>query len=227
MTVLAFDVYGTLVDTAGITEALGPVVGDIAADFARRWRERQLEYTFRRALMKRYVEFPICVRQALEHTASTMNVLIDDDNRDRLLEAFRRLPAYPDALPALQDLRSAGMRIFAFSNGTASDVESLLTHNGLRPSFDGIVSLMDVQTYKPDPVAYEHLKQASAAGNADVWLVSGNPFDVIGAISGGLKGAWVRRGYCEYDPWEFPPTATMHSLIELPAIVAGHAEPSG
>jgi 2-haloacid dehalogenase len=138
-----------------------------------------------------------------------------------LLEAFRRLPAFPDALPALQGLRSAGIRIVAFSNGTTSDVESLLTHNGLRPSFDGIVSLMDVQTYKPDPVAYEHLKQASAAGNADVWLVSGNPFDVIGAISGGLKGAWVRRGYCEYDPWEFPPTATIHSLIELPAIVSG------
>jgi 2-haloacid dehalogenase len=227
MTVLAFDVYGTLVDTAGITEALRPIVGEIAGDFARRWREKQLEYTFRRALMKRYVEFPVCVRQSLDHTASALNVLIDDDHRERLLAGFRKLPTYPDAIAALDRLRQTGARMFAFSNGTARDVGSLLTHGGIRGYFDGIVSLMDIRTYKPDPAAYDYLRRASVAREEDVWLVSGNPFDVIGAISAGLKGAWVRRGFCEYDPWEFPPTATIATLAELPALIGRPSPPAG
>jgi 2-haloacid dehalogenase len=220
MTIVAFDVYGTLVDTAGIGAALRPVVGDIAPEFARRWREKQLEYTFRRALMRRYVEFPVCVDQAFDHTLRTLNVVVDDDDRARILEAFRTLPAYPDAQPALEVLRARGVRCIAFSNGIARDVEALLVHGGLRAQIEGIVSLADIRTYKPDVAAYEYLCDATHTDANDIWLVSGNPFDVIGALGAGLRAAWVRRGYCEYDTWEFTPTAIVETLTGLPELFA-------
>ena len=45
--ILAFDVYGTLISTHGVT-ALREVVGEKADELSRNWREKQLEYSFRR-----------------------------------------------------------------------------------------------------------------------------------------------------------------------------------
>ena len=51
---------------------------------------------------------------------------------------------------------------------------------------------------------------------AEAWMISSNPFDVIGAISAGMRGAWVKRSFTSiYDPWEIEPTITIGSLTEL------------
>ena len=63
---LAFDVYGTLIDTQGVTAALAPHAGGRAADFSRAWRDKQLEYSFRRGLMKSYRNFAVCTAEALD-----------------------------------------------------------------------------------------------------------------------------------------------------------------
>jgi 2-haloacid dehalogenase len=56
---VAFDVYGTLVDPAGMAEHLRADVGDEAPAFATLWREKQLEYAFRRGLMQHYATFAV------------------------------------------------------------------------------------------------------------------------------------------------------------------------
>ena len=40
---LAFDVYGTLIDTQGVVASLQQLVGDQASDCSRTWRDKQLE----------------------------------------------------------------------------------------------------------------------------------------------------------------------------------------
>jgi 2-haloacid dehalogenase len=213
---IAFDIYGTLVDTAGVTDRLRPLVGERAPDFAQRWREKQLEYTFRRALMGTYVDFAVCVEQSLQFTASAFGIALDPAaNRDLLLQ-YRQLPAFADSAPALEALRALGMRTFAFSNGRADDVDSLLRHAGIRERFDGVVSLMDINTYKPSAAAYAYFRRRCCGDGDDAWLVSGNPFDVIGAIAAGMKAIWVRRSaHSQFDPWEFRPTAIVSDLREI------------
>lgn len=216
---IAFDIYGTLLDTAGVTDRLRPILGERAAQFAARWREKQLEYTFRRALMRTYVDFAACVAQSLDYSAAAFGITLDAAVRDDLLQQYRQLPAFPDSAPALETLRGKGLRIFAFSNGRADDVEALLRHAGLRERFDGVVSLMDICTYKPDPEAYRYFRHRAGAGDEQVWLVSGNPFDVIGAVAAGMKAVWVRRAaHTPFDPWEFRPTAVVADLREIAGI---------
>jgi hypothetical protein len=50
---LAFDLYGTLVEPSGMAKHLAHDVGAKATEFADCWREKQLEYSFRRGLMQR------------------------------------------------------------------------------------------------------------------------------------------------------------------------------
>jgi 2-haloacid dehalogenase len=40
---LAFDVYGTLIDTHGVVSRLQEMIGENAREFSRQWREKQLE----------------------------------------------------------------------------------------------------------------------------------------------------------------------------------------
>ena len=215
-TTLAFDVYGTLIDTDGVVTRLRQLLGEGAEEFSRRWRERQLEYSFRRGLMRAYQDFSVCTRQALDHTCLATGAALSGEDRRALLEAYRALPAFADAAPALSDLRAPGQRLFAFSNGSAEAVRTLLEAAGLLDLFQDVVSVDEIGSFKPDPAVYHHLLRRSGAVGASTWLVSSNPFDVIGAISAGLRAAWVRRSPAAvFDPWDIPPTLTVAGLLEL------------
>ncbi|WP_321529225.1 HAD-IA family hydrolase [Sedimenticola selenatireducens] len=138
----AFDVYGTLIDTAGITQSLNRLVGDQASLFSSRWRDKQLEYSFRRGLMRDYVDFSVCTRQALKYTSAQLELPISDAAAQTLLDEYRRLPAFPDVPTALEQLKSAGHRLYAFSNGLPDDLEALLDSAGIRHAFIDIISVM-------------------------------------------------------------------------------------
>ena len=221
--VLAFDVYGTLIDTNGVTGLLGTMVGEKAAEFSRLWRDRQLEYSFRRGLMRRYADFGVCTRDALDHTCAFMQADLDTGQKQQLLDCYRTLPAFADAGPALEALEAAGHRLYAFSNGTREAVEGLLVAAGIRDRFLDIVSVDEISSFKPDPAVYSHFLARTGAGAGSAWLVSSNSFDVIGAISSGMRAAWVKRSEeALFDPWGIEPTAIVHSLAGLQAAVQGY-----
>lgn len=213
---LGFDVYGTLIDTAGMAMALREHVGEQAPAFAVAWRSKQLEYAFRRGLMQRYRDFSVCTRQALDYCCLQFRTPIDDDGRSKLMERYLFLPAFPDAQPGLAALRQSGFRLFAFSMGRYDDVTALLDHARLREHFEGIVSLEAIECYKPSPAAYRHFMDTTGTPAADAWLVSGNPFDVLGAVAAGICGAWVKRSPdAILDPWEIAPTVIADDLPGL------------
>ncbi|MEZ5537847.1 MAG: haloacid dehalogenase type II [Thiolinea sp.] len=213
---LAFDVYGTLIDTHGVVTALQGMVGDKAAAFSQSWRDKQLEYTFRRGLMQRYENFPRVTRQALDYCCAVYGAKLSDAQKDELMAVYRVLPAFADVPAALSELSQAGFGMYAFSNGIAKDVNGLLLHAGIRDYFDGVVSVDDVRSFKPDPAVYAHFLAQSGAVAEQSWLISGNPFDVIGAVSAGMKAAWVQRSESAvFDPWGIEPTVVVRSLGEL------------
>lgn len=88
----AFDVYGTLINTHGLVSNLEKIVGEQAAAFSQTWREKQLEYSFRRGLMKRYKPFDQCTRDALEFTCKAYNVRYETSQVRDLLQGYRVLP---------------------------------------------------------------------------------------------------------------------------------------
>lgn len=217
-TTIAFDVYGTLVDPLGIADTLRGFVGDRAPVFAQSWREKQLEYTFRRALMRRYRDFAVCTREALVHTDARLATGLSPAAIEALMARYLELPAYPEAVEAVAALRGRGHRVFAFSNGRPDDLRHLLQFGGLLDLLDGVVSVDPVSSYKPDPAVYEHFLRSTDSRAAATWLVSGNPFDVIGARSAGWHAAWVRRDPAAvFDPWGIEPDATVPGLLNLDA----------
>ncbi len=213
---IGFDVYGTLVDPIAVQHALDPVAGSGAEALARLWREKQVEYSFRRGLMRDYVDFDVCTAQALEHAAALLGIRIAPQERERLLQAYRRLEQFPEAVAALEALRRRGHRLFAFSNGTPEGVRAVLGHAGVLPLLEDVISVDEVRSFKPDPDVYALLARRAGRPMAETWLVSCNGWDVIGAKRAGLRAAWVKRSAAGLlDPWGVEPDLVVPELRAL------------
>jgi 2-haloacid dehalogenase len=73
-----------------------------------------------------------------------------------------------------------------------------------------------VRSFKPNPGVYAHFLRQAGVEGGEAWLVSSNPFDVIGAVSAGMRAAWVKRvPEALFDPWEVEPTLVVTTLNDL------------
>ena len=214
--VLAFDVYGTLTDTNGVEKALSKHTQD-PVSFSRLWRAKQLEYSFRRGLMKSYLSFTECTRQSLKYTAAYYGVALGREEMELLMSVYTTLPAFPDVAPTLQKLRDENYSLFAFSNGPAAAVKTLLRDANILRYFQDIVSTEEVSSFKPDPAVYRHFAKRAGCPPENVWLVSANSFDVLGAVFFGMKAVWIQRNPAMIlDPWEREPTLILNRFADLP-----------
>lgn len=217
---LAFDVYGTLVDPMGMSELLACDARDAAQSVSTMWREKQLEFSFRKGLMRAYEDFGVCTRQALRYAMASHGLTLTKKREDELMAAYLQLPAFDDALPALRALEGNYL-MFAFSNGTPAALKKVLGHNDLLPLFDGLVSVDDIKSFKPDPAVYAYARRATGAMDQPLCLVSSNAWDVIGARSAGLMAIWVQRdAHKVFEDWGIEPNAIINSLSELPGVLS-------
>jgi 2-haloacid dehalogenase len=213
---LGFDIYGTLVDPLEMNEHLGEVVGEGAERFSALWREKQIEYTWRRGLMREYADFGVCTRQALDYAALSFGLELSSDQRERILQEYQNLRPFPDVLPGLERLRSEGHTLVAFSNGVERTARVLLERGGVLDHLGDVVSVDDLGTFKPDPEVYRYLARRLDRPVGETWLVSSNGWDVIGAKSAGLRAAWVRRNpNAVFDPWGIEPDLVVENLEQL------------
>ncbi|KAK3384947.1 HAD-like domain-containing protein [Podospora didyma] len=202
--VIAFDLYGTLLSTESIAVELAKLFGDDnAKPIAALWRRYQLEYTWRINSMGIYRSFSQITRGALQHAVAESGCTLSSDGSDKLMKAYDALRVFCE-IPAALDLvreSSQAVEAYVFSNGTDDMVSaSIATSPDLKPYaelFLGLVTVDsgDVRVFKPHRKTYEHLVRAvGKEGQAGhVWVITANPFDVIGAKAAGLQSAWIDR----------------------------------
>ena len=213
---IGFDIYGTLVDPLEMNEHLRLFTEEKADRMGELWRDKQIEYTFRHALMRKYESFGVCTRQALVFAARALGVELSEEDQEKLIEEYQNLRPFPDVLPGIEALKKEGHTLVSFSNGVEETTRTLLERAGVLPHLDGVISVDDVKSFKPDPEVYLYLAQRLERAPGETWLVSSNPFDVIGAKSAGLKAVWVKRKPdAQFDPWGIEPDLVAPDLETL------------
>ena len=214
---IGFDIYGTLVDPLEMNEHLRPLVGkDLADRMSELWRNKQIEYTFRRALMRRYEDFGNCTRRSLDYAARVSGVELSGEDHERLVKEYQNLRPFPDVISGLKAMKEEGHTLVAFSNGVEATARTLLERAGVLSHLEGVISVDDLRTFKPDPQVYLYLAGRLRRAPEETWLVSSNPFDVIGAKATGLKAAWIRRSPdVQFDPWDIEPDLVAPDLEAL------------
>ena len=167
--VLAFDVYGTLIDPHGVVALLQTMIGAQAASFSSLWRNKQLEYTFRRAAMgggDQYRDFAVCTQAALDYADQVMQTALSDTRKASLLSAYGELPAFAEVATSLQQLAAGGYDCWAFSNGTPDGIAGVLAHAAIDQHLAGVFSVNQVGSFKPAPDVYSAFARQHARDQA-------------------------------------------------------------
>jgi 2-haloacid dehalogenase len=216
-----FDAYGTLLDiNSAIAQNSASIVENVDA-LAALWRQRQLEYTWTRSLMKRYADFWELTEAALEYALSTLGLAGRAGLRDSLMNSYLKLAAYPDVAETLRELRSLGVATAILSNGTPKMLQEALRANNLTTYIDACLSVDELKIYKPDPRVYQLVCDQLGVSAQQVWFVSSNAWDVAGAASFGFNAVWINRQNYAREYHFAPIHSELRSLSEISALLHG------
>ena len=203
-----FDAYGTLFDVHSVVQRCETCWPGKGAAVSQLWRAKQLEYTWQRSLMQRYVPFSTVTREALAYACEALKLELSVAQMEGLMAEYLRLAMYPDVAGTLKKLQG---RKAILSNGSPDMLEPLVENSGLE--LDAVISVDELQVYKPAPQVYE--LAVKKLGTKKIGFVSSNCWDALGAKSYGFSVYWINRARSPIDRLGFKPDAVLASLSEL------------
>ncbi|MEO8718792.1 MAG: haloacid dehalogenase type II [Burkholderiales bacterium] len=211
---LVFDAYGTLYDVHSVIRRCDEQWPGKGTALSQLWRQKQLEYTWQRSLMRRYVPFSQITREALAYACESLRLPLDATRSDSLMREYLKISAYPDVPGALEKLKG---KKAILTNGSPDMIEPLVKHSGLK--FDAVLSVDAVQQFKPVPEVYQLAVDRLGVAKANIGFVSSNCWDALGAKSFGFRVFWINRSGAPVDKLGFQPDALLGSLGDLPEVL--------
>lgn len=192
--ILAFDVFGTVVDWHGsIVRELQRLAPQVDGDaFALAWREgyqpamqrvRSGELGWTRIDdLHRLILEGLLPRFGLSHLSTA--------EREHLNRVWHRLDPWPDVLAGLSRLKARYL-ITPLSNGNIGLLAQMAKRAGL--PWDCILSAEVFRAYKPDPATYLGVAQVFDVSPSEVMLCAAHHDDLQAAAACGLRTAYIER----------------------------------
>lgn len=200
-TVLAFDVFGTVVDwRSGISRQSAAFLDQIGradmepTSFADAWRFRYIEAIAAfRASGRAFTSLDVLHREMLIETLVAEGVdiaTIDAALLEDWTHAWRRLDPWPDSVDGLIRLKHS-FPIVTLSNGNIALMLEMARRAGL--PWDALLGAEVTRAYKPDPRAYLGTVEVLGLEPGQLCLVAAHHSDLAAARACGLLTAYISR----------------------------------
>lgn len=187
-----FDAYGTMFDVHSPIGKVASTLGDKAQPVSTMWRDKQLQYTWLRSLMRDYQPFTRVTSDALDY-ALEANGIDDPDLHRKLLDAYFTLDAYDDVAPCLDALQMKGFKTAILSNGSMDMLDAAVNSAGLGDKLDAVLSVESVGVNKPDPRVYQLTLDHFKIAADEVCFISNNAWDSHAGAHFGYQVARLNR----------------------------------
>lgn len=213
LAVVVLDVNETLFSLDAVGHALDEV--GLADDDLPLWFARVLRDGFAATAAGDPVGFPELARHHTRVLLDAASGVGGDDAVERVVAAFGEVEPQPDVAAGLRALHEAGIRLVAFTNGSADVVAGFLARSGLDEVVPEALDVTAAGAWKPHPAAYRWVCGHLDVDPRDAAMLAVHPWDVAGAMRIGMVGAWVDRDHARWPPWLAPPSVSAQSLTEL------------
>lgn len=191
--IIAFDVFGTVVDWHGSIqqEAERIIPGIDGSAFANAWRAGYKPAMAEvRSGNLGWTKIDDLHRRILDRILPEFHAALTEEQKQHLNLAWHRLAPWPDTIAGLTQLK-AKYTITTLSNGNLGLLANMAKHAAL--PWDLILSAEVFQHYKPDPEAYLGVADIFDVAPSEVMLVATHEDDLDAAQSCGLMTAYVHR----------------------------------
>ena len=213
-----FDAYGTLFDFASAAARCADLAPDKMAPLTALWRDKQLQYTWLRAVQGRHADFRQVTGDALDFTLETLG-LGNAALRQRLMDLYLTLDTFPEVPDMLRRLRRAGLKTAILSNGSPDMLRPVVEHARLGDLLDAVLSVEVVGVFKPHPKVYGLAVERLGIERSAIAFQSSNAWDAYAASAFGMRVVWCNRYGQRAERLPGKPDAEIKSLAELPALV--------
>ena len=213
-----FDAYGTLFDVAAAAARCRDDLHGKADALADIWRNKQLQYTWLRSLMGRYVDFTQVTGDALDYALSALEI-DEPPLRERLMALYMELDAYPEVLDVLGRLRAGGLKTAILTNGSPLMIDAAVANAGIGGLLDAVLTVDALGIYKPDPSVYRLATERFGVPAERIAFMSSNAWDAAGAADFGMTVVWVNRFGQPPERLPGTPVAQLTSLDGLPGLL--------
>lgn len=225
ITTCIFDAYGTLFDVAAAArEAAAEPGREVFAQHwqkvANDWRLKQLQYTWLRAVADAHTDFWEVTQNGLDWALEASGLQGDPELRERLLALYWELSAYPEVPDMLAKLKAAGMNTAILSNGSPDMLTGAVDSAGVQEFLDDVLSVEDVQIFKPAAVVYDLVGKRFNCAKDEVLFVSSNGWDAGCATGYGFTTAWVNRAGEPVDRLPWTPHHILSDLTSIPDLTS-------
>ena len=214
-----FDAYGTIFDFASAAERCTDALAGEAARLTALWRDKQLQYSWLRAVQSRHADFWEVTGDALDFALETLG-LTEPGLRERLMQLYLALDPFPEVPEMLRRLRAAGLWTAILSNGSAEMLSAAVENAGLVGLFDHVLSVELVGVYKPHPKVYRLACDRLSLDAGAILFISSNAWDVHAASAFGMRTVWCNRYGRRRERRPGRPGREIGSLAELPPLIA-------
>jgi 2-haloacid dehalogenase len=215
---IAFDAF-PIFDPSPVAALAQKLVPERGSEFMSEWRTRQFEYTWLRVAAKQYADFWQVTKDAMVYAAARVNVRLSAEQREQLMNTYLELKSWPDAVPALTQLKRSGYRLCFLSNLTTEMLQACIRSAGLDGMFDKVLSTDLAKTFKPDPRAYQLGPDALGLRRDEILFVPFTGWDAAGAKAFGFPTFWVNRLNAPPEQLGQTPDAVGPGLAELVAFL--------
>ena len=212
-----FDAYGTLFDVAAAAARCRDDLHGKADQLADVWRLKQLQYTWLRSLMRRYVDFTQVTGDALDYALAAVGI-DDPPLRERLMALYMELDAYPEVPEMLRRLRAGGLKTGILTNGSPKMIDAAVASAGLGDLLDAVLTVDPLGIYKPDPSVYRLARDRFGVPVERIAFMSSNAWDAAAAADFGMTVVWVNRFGQPPERLPGTPVAELTSLEALPEL---------
>lgn len=226
ITTCVFDAYGTLFDVAAAARQAASEPGfEALADtwpaLAEHWRQKQLQYTWLRAIMNAHTNFWQVTQDGLDWALEKTGLHGEAALRERLLALYWELRCYDEVPAMLAALKAKGMQTAILSNGSPDMLQGAVSSAGIGDVLDDCLSVESVGIFKPDDRVYDLVGQRFGCARDSVLFVSSNGWDAAGAAGYGFDTVWVNRAAEPVDRLPVRPNHQMPDLTGIPALARG------
>ena len=224
ITTCVFDAYGTLFDVAAAARIAAAEPGRDAfaakwPEIANTWRLKQLQYTWLRATAGVHTGFWQVTQDGLDYALEAHD-MADPGLRERLLQLYWELQAYPEVPAMLKALKAQGLATAILSNGTPDMLAGAADNAGISNSLDAVLSVETVGVFKPHRSVYAMVGEHFGCARREVLFVSSNCWDACVASGHGFLTAWANRAGEPLDRLPWKPRHILKDLTTIPEIAA-------
>ncbi|MEQ9259666.1 MAG: haloacid dehalogenase type II [Roseovarius sp.] len=225
ITTCVFDAYGTLFDVAAAARIAAAEPGREAfakhwPAIAQNWRLKQLQYTWLRAITGDHTDFWSVTGDGLDWALEAEGLAGDAELRERLMQLYWELEAYPEVPAMLKSLKDMGKNTAILSNGSPDMLNGAVQSAGIGPVLDDVLSVESVGIFKPAHVVYDLVGQRFGCAKGEVLFVSSNGWDACSAARYGFQTAWVNRAGEPMDRLAASPGTVLSDLTGIPGLAA-------